>query len=52
MVAGTDEAAMIVPMLARRWLDTLYAMLRDGTLYQDLALPVASEHALSASRKP
>lgn len=34
--------------LARRRLDTLYAMLRDGTLYQDPAAPVASEHSLAA----
>ncbi|MGJ9406904.1 IS110 family transposase [Nesterenkonia aurantiaca] len=34
--------------LARRRLDTLYAMLRDGTLYQDPAGPVASEHSLAA----
>lgn len=34
--------------LARRRLDTLYAMLRDGTLYQDPATPVTSEHSLAA----
>ncbi|MBE1522959.1 transposase [Nesterenkonia lutea] len=34
--------------LARRRLDTLYAMLRDGTLYQDPAAPTASEHSLAA----
>lgn len=34
--------------LARRRLDTLYAMLRDGTLYQDPAAPIASEHSLAA----
>lgn len=34
--------------LARRRLDTLYAMLRDGTLYQDPPAPVASEHSLAA----
>ena len=34
--------------LARRRLDTLYAMLRDGTLYQDPAAPIATEHSLAA----
>lgn len=34
--------------LARRRLDTLYAMLRDGTLYQDPVAPIASEHSLAA----
>ena len=34
--------------LARRRLDTLYAMLRDGTHYQDPSDPVAPEHSLAA----
>lgn len=34
--------------LARRRLDTLYAMLRDATLYQDPAAPFASRHFLAA----
>nr|WP_274617625.1 transposase [Nesterenkonia sp. AY15] len=34
--------------LGRCCLDTLYAMLRDGTLYRDPASPAASEHSLAA----
>ncbi|GAA1119462.1 IS110 family transposase [Nesterenkonia jeotgali] len=47
-VAEGKRHKQAIIALARRRLDTLYAMLRDGTLYQDPAAPIASEHSLAA----
>lgn len=47
-VAEGKRHKQAIIALARRRLDTLYAMLRDGTMYQDPTTPVASEHSLAA----